>query len=161
MSFIICFTGVSGSGKTTLIEKISKVLNARGKKVSIIKNDPKNKSNFDVEGKDSDRFFKTGADTIITSPQKTTFFFNQKLEIDNIIKMLDFDYLLIEGHKELDFPRISVFREEVHTEYIDISSCFACKDIDKDKMELLKYKTILDLDDTESIIKWIERNKYE
>jgi molybdopterin-guanine dinucleotide biosynthesis protein B len=161
MSFIICFSGVSGSGKTTLIEKISKELNKKGKKVSIIKNDPKNKANFDIDGKDSDRFFKTGADTIITSPKKTTFFFNKKIEINNIIKMLDFEYLLIEGYKELDFPRITVFREDIHKDYINISSSFACKNIKKDKLKLLEYKTIFDLDDIKSIIKWIEKSKYE
>ncbi len=161
MSYIICFSGVSGSGKTTLIEKISKELKERGKKVSIIKNDPKNKANFDIEGKDSDRFFKSGADTIITSPKKTTFFFNQELEIENIIKMLDFEYLLIEGHKELDFPRITVFRDSIYEDYIGISSSFACKNIQKDKLKLLEYKTILDLDNCDSIIKWIEENNYE
>ena len=161
MPYIICFSGISGSGKTTLIEKISKELKTRGKKVSIIKNDPKNKANFDVSGKDSDRFFKTGADTIITSPKKTTFFFNQEIKIENIIKMLDFEYLLIEGHKELNFPRITVFRDDINEDYIEISSSFACKDIQKDKLKLLEYKTIFDLDDYESIIKWIEKAKYE
>ena len=161
MSYIICFSGVSGSGKTTLIEKISKELNSRGKKVSIIKNDPKNKANFDVDGKDSDRFFKSGADTIITSPKKTTFFMHNEMNIENIIKMLNFDYLLIEGHKELDFPRITVFRDNIEKDYIDISTSFACKGIEKDKLKLLEYKTILDLDDYKSIIKWIEEEKYE
>jgi molybdopterin-guanine dinucleotide biosynthesis protein B len=49
----VAFTGPSGSGKTTLVEKVAKVL-IEDQKVAIIKNDPKDKAVFDVEGKDSD-----------------------------------------------------------------------------------------------------------
>jgi len=57
----IAFTGPSESGKTTLIEKIAlRLINDR--KIAIIKNDPSDKAVFDRDGKDSDRFFKTGAE---------------------------------------------------------------------------------------------------
>jgi len=46
----VAFTGPSGSGKTTLVEKVAKVLIEK-QKVAIIKNDPKDKAVFDVEGK--------------------------------------------------------------------------------------------------------------
>ena len=154
MKHIICFSGVSGSGKTTLIEKISKQLKKDNAKVSIIKNDPKNKAVFDVDGKDSDRFFKTKADVVVTSPKKTTFFINKSLSIQEIINKLDFEYLLIEGHKELPYPRISVFRDEVHSDYVDISHSFACKNI-KD-FSMIEDKNIFELDDIKSIILWIK-----
>lgn len=159
MRYIVCFSGASGSGKTTLIEKISQSLISQNKKVSIIKNDPKNKASFDIRGKDSDRFFKTGANTIITSPIKTTLFLQKKMEIKDIIKILDFDYLLIEGHKELDFPRITIFRDKIYNDYIEISSAFACKNLAD--INVLNDKIKLELDNVESIIKWIEGNSYE
>jgi len=53
----VAFTGPSGSGKTTLVEKVSQAL-IGVRKVAIIKNDPKDKAIFDVEGKIVTDFFK-------------------------------------------------------------------------------------------------------
>jgi len=93
----IAFTGPSNSGKTTLIEKIAKVL-IKNHKVAIVKNDPKDKAKFDVEGKDSWKFFNTGAEVVVTSPTRTTYFSHRQKQIDEIIEMVDdFDYLLVEG----------------------------------------------------------------
>ena len=68
----IAFTGESGSGKTTLIEKITKEL-SNDFRVVVVKHDPKDKAVFDTDGKDSDKFTKAGADTVVLSPKKTTY----------------------------------------------------------------------------------------
>lgn len=73
----VAFTGPSNSGKTTLVEKVAKIL-IQEQKVAIIKNDPKDKAHFDVEGKDSHKFSQTGAEVIITSPTRTTYFSQRK-----------------------------------------------------------------------------------
>ena len=84
------FTGPSNSGKTTLIEKLSKLLIEEFKKeVVIIKNDPKDKAIFDYDGKDSDKFSKTGAEVFVTSPNRTTFLSKKHKSIDEMIRIAD------------------------------------------------------------------------
>ena len=68
--FGIC--GFSGSGKTTLIEKLIPLLNARGLNVCVVKHDVYG-FNVDQSGKDSDRFFRSGADVLLQGPQEDFF----------------------------------------------------------------------------------------
>ncbi|MCH9740079.1 MAG: molybdopterin-guanine dinucleotide biosynthesis protein MobB, partial [Epsilonproteobacteria bacterium] len=63
--FAVAFTGPSGSGKTTLVEKVAQEL-IKTREVAIIKNDPKDKAIFDIEGKDSYKFSQTGAEVVVT-----------------------------------------------------------------------------------------------
>jgi len=113
----VAFSGPSNSGKTTLIEKLAKIL-TKEYRVLVIKHDPKDKARFDTEGKDSYKFFQTGADTVVLSPKKTTYFSHQPREVEDVIELFNFDYLLVEGLKEIKLPRISVFRGEIVESYL-------------------------------------------
>ena len=152
----VAFTGPSGSGKTTLVEKVSKVLIEK-QKVAIIKNDPKDKAVFDVEGKDSDKFTKTGAEVVVTSPTRTTYFSQREKTLDEIVAMInDFDILLVEGLKTLPLPRIAIFRNEIDESYFTCSEAIAIdKTIDLETYTIPKNIDILDLNDTTKIIEWI------
>ena len=155
----VAFTGPSNSGKTTIIEKIAKVL-VKDYKVVIVKNDPKDKASFDTKGKDSHKFFSTGADTIVVSPTRTTYFSHQSSEVEDMIKLAgDFDYLLVEGLKELPLPRIAIFREKIDIDYYDYSNAIATDDtIVTNDYDIPKSLDILDLNNTNMIISWIEEN---
>jgi len=108
--FAVAFTGPSGSGKTTLVEKIAKVLISQ-REVAIIKHDPKDKAIFDTEGKDSYKFSQIGAEVIVASSTRTTYFSKRNKELDEIIRIFNhFDILLVEGLKTLPLPRIAIFR---------------------------------------------------
>ena len=152
----VAFTGPSGSGKTTLVEKIAKVLIEK-QKVAIIKNDPKDKASFDVEGKDSDKFTKTGAEVVVTSPTRTTYFSQREKTLDEIVAMInDFDILLVEGLKTLPLPRIAIFRNKIDESYFTCSEAIAIdKTIDPTAYTIPKNIDILDLNDTSKIIAWI------
>ncbi len=158
----IAFTGPSGSGKTTLVEKISKTL-IKEYKVAIIKNDPKDKASFDVEGKDSYKFSQTGAETVVVSPTRTTYFSKQSRSLKEIIHMLgEFDILLVEGLKTLPLPRIAIFRGEIDKSYFQSSNAIAIdKSVDIDKYNIPKNIDILDLNNTQNIIEWIKINAKE
>lgn len=158
-SLAVAFTGPSNSGKTTLIVKLSNLLKDKYK-VAIIKHDPKDKAKFDVEGKDSDKFTKTGADVAVISPKKTTLFLHQENTLDSVIDMLmPFDILLVEGLKELNLPRIAIFREKIDEKYIPYSNAIAIDDsIDLNDYDIPKNCDILDLNNTMSIAKWILNN---
>ncbi len=153
----VAFTGPSGSGKTTLVEKVAKAL-IQSRKVAIIKNDPKDKAVFDVEGKDSHKFFETGAEVVVTSPTRTTYFSHREKRLDEIVSMInDFDILLVEGLKTLPLPRIAVFRNEIDESYFSCSEAIAIDDtIDPNGYTIPDTIDILDLNNLEMILEWIK-----
>jgi molybdopterin-guanine dinucleotide biosynthesis protein B len=155
----VAFTGPSGSGKTTLVEKVSQAL-IRDRKVAIIKNDPKDKAVFDVEGKDSHRFFQTGAEVVVTSPTRTTYFSHREKRLDEIVAMInDFDILLVEGLKTLPLPRIAIFRNKIDESYFDCSEAIAIDHtIDPSDYTIPSNIDILDLNDLDTILAWIKNH---
>ena len=154
----VAFTGPSNSGKTTLIEKISKKLNQDGFKVAIIKHDPKDKARFDTEGKDSYRFTQTKADVAVISPKKTTLFKNSTSDIDEVIRLFgDFDYLLVEGLKTIPLPRICIQRDQINQDYFDVSDVVAT-DGTIPKEQFPDTIKLLDLNDLQQILLWIDNN---
>lgn len=155
---IVAFTGKSNSGKTTIIEKISMILSPHHS-VAIIKHDPKNKAQIDTEGKDSYRFFQSGADVVIASSAKTTMMFQNPLDMDFLCRFFsDRDYVFIEGLKELDFPRICVARDKIDEEYIPYSDAFALDENAKNHSNLPLNACVLDINSPQEIIEWINKN---
>lgn len=162
MAIAVAFTGISNSGKTTIIEKISSTLHGKYK-IGIIKHDPKDKAVFDKEGKDSFKFFDTGAEVAVVSPTRTTYFSHRQKELDEIVSMFgDIDILLVEGLKNLPLPRICVARGEIDESYLDFSEALAVDDsIDVNKYNLPQKLEIMDLNNPQSIIEWILKNGKE
>ncbi|MBS4275637.1 molybdopterin-guanine dinucleotide biosynthesis protein B [Campylobacter vulpis] len=150
---IMAFSGPSNSGKTTLIEKLTQHFIQKGLKVLVIKHDPADKANFDIEGKDSFKFFQSGAETIILSPTRTTLFSHEKKDLFEVLRFVEFDLCLIEGFKELDLPRISVFYKDIDEDYFAYSNAVA-------SYEKISYKNLtwLDLSDLEQIASFILNN---
>jgi len=160
----VAFTGPSNSGKTTLILKVArKLIHEHGKEVAIIKHDPSDKARFDVEGKDSYKFSDTGAEVIVTSPTRTTYFSKRYKELDEMIRLFDkFDILLVEGLKNLPLPRISIFRDRLDEDYFAYMDALAIDDtIDLNKYELPQNVDILDLNNAQDVISWILKNAKE
>ena len=154
----VAFTGPSNSGKTSLIIKISNILQDSGYKVCIVKHDPKDKANFDKEGKDSFKFSQTGADVVVVSPNKTTYFKKKTSSIDELIDLLnDFDFLLVEGLKTLPLPRICISRNKLDEKYFNVSDTLAIDDTIP-KETIPKDMNVLDLNNPEQIISWIHKN---
>lgn len=160
----VAFTGPSNSGKTTLILKVArKLIYEYNKEVAIIKHDPSDKARFDVEGKDSYKFSDTGAEVIVTSPTRTTYFSHRQKELDEMVRLFDkFDILLVEGLKSLPLPRISVFRDTLDEDYFPYMDALAIDDsVDASSYGLPNKLEILNLNDPESVISWILKNAKE
>ncbi|MCR4941268.1 MAG: molybdopterin-guanine dinucleotide biosynthesis protein B [Campylobacter sp.] len=150
----VAFSGPSNSGKTTTILKVVDNFMSRGLKCAVIKHDPSDKANFDVRGKDSYKFSQTGADVVVLSPTRTTYFSQSRSELDDVIKMLgDFDLLIVEGLKTLPLPRISVFKDEIDESYLSFSNALASYQTNKNFNI-----PHLNLDDINGICEWIEKN---
>lgn len=154
----VAFSGPSNSGKTTLVVKVSSILQDMGYKVCIIKHDPKDKARFDREGKDSDKFSQTGASVAIVSPNRTTLFKKETSSIEDMIELFgEFDYLLVEGLKTLPLPRISIFRNTLDESYFKVTNAIAF-DHTINANAIPNTIDKLDLNDTDKIISWIEKN---
>jgi molybdopterin-guanine dinucleotide biosynthesis protein B len=160
----VAFTGPSNSGKTTLILKVArKLIHEHSKRVAIIKHDPSDKARFDVEGKDSYKFSDTGAEVIVTSPTRTTYFSKQNKDLDEMIRLFnDFDILLVEGLKYLPLPRISIFRDTLDSDYFPYMNALAIDDsINTADYDVPSNVDILDLNNCEDVISWILKNAKE
>ncbi len=155
----VAFTGPSNSGKTTLITKVAEIL-IQKYQVAIIKNDPKDKAKFDTEGKDSYKFSQTGAETVVVSPTRTTFFSQKSKTLDELIEMLgNFDILLVEGLKTLPLPRIAIFREKIDESYFESSNAIAIDEsVDITQYKIPEHIELLDLNDPRAVITWIFKN---
>ena len=109
---VVGFYGYSNSGKTTLIERLIKELVSRGNKVSAIKQSGHAVS-LDIEGKDTHRFSKAGADPVILSSTiETDIMVHKPLEINEILELIATinkpDLIIIESAKDTETHKIRV-----------------------------------------------------
>jgi molybdopterin-guanine dinucleotide biosynthesis protein B len=160
----VAFTGPSNSGKTTLILKVArKLIHENNLQVAIVKNDPKDKARFVVPGKDSYKFSDTGAEVIVTSPTRTTYFSKKHKTLDEIVELFgDFDILLVEGLKNLPLPRISIFRDSIDEDYFPYMNALAIDNsINIEDYTLPEGVALLDLNNESTVIEWILNNAKE
>ena len=115
--FVFGLAGYSGAGKTSLAEKIISALVARGHNVASIKHahhhfDP------DTPGKDSWRHRKAGASQMLISSALRRVKFTETPDKNEaglpalLEELSPADFVLVEGFKKIDFPKIEIWRQE-------------------------------------------------
>ena len=115
---IISIVGSSKGGKTTLIERLIPEFIKRGYRVGTIKHHGED-FQIDHTGKDSWRHKEAGAHTvIISSPQKVALIedasHDHSLEELAARFMHGVDIIIAEGFKREQYPKVEVFRKEIH-----------------------------------------------
>ena len=153
---VISIIGKKKSGKTSFIEYLIPYLNEYGK-VGCIKH--AHELNLDLNldfdtstAKDTDRFFNAGAEVVIgTSEEKAIKICRGKTVTELLTEMAhsDVDFVLVEGFKSSDLPKITL------SEFLDEDSVSnIIKKVDlptdsEDREETIKeiVKLILSLDD--------------
>jgi molybdopterin-guanine dinucleotide biosynthesis protein B len=110
---VICIVGKSKSEKTKLMEVLIKELKNLGLRVGAIKYHKHGDFDMDIEGKDSWKYAKAGADAVaISSSVKFAFIKKAEkgMEIDEICDKYfpDIDIVLADGFTLSDKPRIIV-----------------------------------------------------
>ncbi len=106
----------SNSGKTTLIEKVVRILKARGLRVAVIKHAS---AGFDLDkpGKDSWRFEQAGADSVVlVGPERMAILrkLDREPEAADLLQAApDADIVIYEGFKRSALNKIEVFRTGV------------------------------------------------
>jgi len=106
---ILGICGWSGSGKTTLIEALVTRFRAQGLSVAVVKHDVHG-VDLDHVGKDSDRLFRAGADALLQGPNEELFRLHT-LPNSGLHELLgsvalQYDLLLVEGHKGTPLPKV-------------------------------------------------------
>lgn len=160
---ILGFSAWSGTGKTTLLRQVIPRLRARGLLVSVVKH-AHHHFDLDFPGKDSYELRKSGADqTVVCTATRMaviTEFSDPAEEPDlwEIIRMLDphrADLVLVEGYKEIRFPKIELHRAELGKPWLypedDSIIAVACDDQPPRDTKL----PILNINDIESIAAFI------
>ncbi|WEM40866.1 bifunctional molybdopterin-guanine dinucleotide biosynthesis adaptor protein MobB/molybdopterin molybdotransferase MoeA [Photobacterium sp. DA100] len=116
---ILGFAAWSGTGKTTLLEAMLPKLVELGIRVAVIKHAHHN-FDIDKEGKDSYRLRKAGAGQMLISSRYRRAMITETPEeeatLPQLIAELDLnalDLILVEGFKQLSFPKIELHRKEI------------------------------------------------
>jgi len=103
----------SNSGKTTLLEKVVTILKTKGLRVAVVKHASMG-FDLDKSGKDSWRFQKAGADTVVlVGPGKMAIMktVNHEPSPQELLQATgDVDIVIHEGFKKNDMNMIEVFR---------------------------------------------------
>ncbi|MEE8192973.1 MAG: molybdopterin-guanine dinucleotide biosynthesis protein B [Gemmatimonadales bacterium] len=106
---VVAFCGWSGSGKTTLIEALIPRLSGRGLAVAVVKHDAHGVQ-LDTPGKDSDRFFRAGADVALRGPDEVVWRArpSEATTLERLLRALVrcHDVVLVEGHKDTALPKV-------------------------------------------------------
>jgi len=118
----VAVVGSKGSGKTTTIEVLTKELTKRGYKIAAIKHIPEPNFTIDKEGKDTWRFAKSGAKTIISVASGEIAMIEKvdegSFSLTNILKKCrDNDVVFLEGFRKLvgkkrDIQKVVVVKSE-------------------------------------------------
>ncbi|MDF1536970.1 MAG: molybdopterin-guanine dinucleotide biosynthesis protein B [bacterium] len=111
----------SGTGKTTLMESVLKELTARGYRVGTVKHSA-HRVRIDKEGSDSWRFSRAGAvNSVVVGDNKMAV---MRPAPENAAGQAirdaarNADIVLVEGFKEIDLPKIEVYRKDHSTELL-------------------------------------------
>ncbi|HCE4620590.1 TPA: bifunctional molybdopterin-guanine dinucleotide biosynthesis adaptor protein MobB/molybdopterin molybdotransferase MoeA [Vibrio parahaemolyticus] len=116
---ILGFAAYSGTGKTTLLEALLPKLTEAGLRIGMLKHAH---HNFDVDkpGKDSYRLRKAGASQMLIASRNRFALMTEtpeaEAEFEYLLTRFDedkLDVVLIEGCKNIAFPKIELHREEV------------------------------------------------
>lgn len=164
---VVGFAGFSGSGKTTLVEQLIPALRQRGQRVSVVKH-AHHRFDIDHPGKDSFRHRQAGAfEVVVASSQRLALIreFEQatSLSVHQLLNELDdsVDWVLVEGLKESDVPKIEVWRAPTdgypgqRVLYGDDPFVVAIATDDAHQLPLSTRLPVLDLNNPAAIADWM------
>lgn len=160
---VVALAGYSGAGKTTLIERLIALLKARGLRVSVVKH-AHHRFDIDHPGKDSHRHREAGAfEVVIASRHRLAlvreFERERELSVHELIAELqdDVDWVLVEGFRESDVPKIEVWRADAGhlARYPQDDFIVAIATDDATRLPEPTSRPVLDLNDAPALADWL------
>ena len=162
---VLALAGYSGSGKTQLIEALIPALRQSGARVSVIKHAH---HGFDIDqpGKDSHRHREAGAtEVLVASDQRLALMreFEQPgaLSVHQLLAELglEVDWVLVEGFKDCDLPKLEVWREANARPVQYPNDPFVVAVATADPLPEPTQRPALDLNRTDTIVNWLVDNQ--
>lgn len=165
---VVGFAGFSGSGKTTLVERLIPALKLMGLRVSVAKHAH---HDFDIDhpGKDSHRHRQAGAfEVIVASDQRLALLreFEQPaaMSVHHLLAELydGVDWVLVEGFKSSDLPKIEVWRSAVGkpARYPDDDFIVAIATDSPQDLPVATLRPVLDLGNPDAVAHWLADNDH-
>lgn len=117
---IFAVSGIKNSGKTTLIQKLVRELKRQHYRVGVIKHDG-HEFEADVQGTDSYRHKKAGADSVIVYSATKMMMVrdNREGNIEELLRyQLDMDVIILEGMKASDYPKFEIVRKGISSQSV-------------------------------------------
>ena len=145
---LVSIVGKQNAGKTTLIRELIPKLKERGYRVGTLKYNIR-EFEIDHEGKDTYKYYHSGADTVALSSQEEVAVVKKvksSPQINEIIKNFfnDMNIVLVEGYREeglpkiriIDSPEVEIVEKGSNNELLLIKEnfkarCFSSEDINK------------------------------
>lgn len=155
--------GITKSGKTTTIENIIKELCKRNYSIGSVKEIHFEAFKIDEEGTNTDRHKKAGSQLVTArSEHETDILYQSKLTMDEILKAYDYDFVVLEGVRDINAPKIITAHsiEEIE-ERLD-GSVFAIAGMVSNEMKSYKGIPILSaITNIEALVDLIEEKVFE
>lgn len=114
---LLSVVGKKGSGKSRVIESLISLLKGRGRRIGLIKHLSKPGVEIDAPEKETSRYRKSGAETVVLSGQNQRAIFSDLTEETPLETLLSFfegyDLVLLEGYFLDSVVKVEVHREEL------------------------------------------------
>jgi len=154
--------GESKSGKTTIIENIIRELKKRKYSVGSVKEIHYQDFAMDTEGTNTYRHMQAGAQVVTArGNRETDILFPEKLSIEEILKFYSQDYVIMEGVRDYNLPKILCAKSRKDIDKILDGSVFAISGVIANEMESYKGLPVIDgVGDILELVDLIEKKVY-
>ncbi len=155
--------GITKSGKTTTIENIIKELCKRKYRVGSVKEIHFEAFEIDMEGTNTDRHKKAGSQLVTARGEyETDVLYQSKLSMDEILKAYDHDFVVLEGVRDINAPKIvTAHNTEEIEERLD-SSVFAIAGKVSNEMQAYKGIPVINaITDIDALVDLVEEKVFE
>lgn len=160
----VVFAGFSGSGKTTLVEQLIPLLKQQGLRVSVAKH-AHHRFDIDQPGKDSWRHRQAGAhEVVIASDLRLAlvreFDAPERLTVHALIAALrpDTDWVLVEGFKTSDLPKIEVWRAAAQQPVQYPDDPRICAIATDSPLPVPTALPVLDINQPAAVVAWLQQH---
>lgn len=160
---VLSVIGISGSGKTTTIENIIKELKKRRYSVGSIKEIHFEEFQIDNETTNTYRHKKAGSELVTARGfHETDVLFQEKLPLDEILRFYDHDFVIIEGVRNENIPKlICAYDEEGIEKDLEPLVFGVSGKISNSKEQYRGLPIINSLEDIEKLVDLIEQKVYD
>lgn len=155
--------GITKSGKTTTIENIIKALCKRNYRVGSVKEIHFEAFEIDVAGTNTDRHKKAGSQLVTARGEyETDILYQSKLSMDEILKAYDHDFVVLEGVRDINAPKIITAHNVAEIEERLDDSVFAISGMISNEIQEYKGIPVINATtDIEELVDLIEEKVFE